>query len=131
LALAALASGVAMWLLAGLWHLVLVPGFYSSHGGVQHHEGGWMISAGYVLLAVTMAYVYPALRHGGPPILDGLRLGLLIGFLWVTPHALVRAGAHDGSLAYILANGAWHLVEQGVGGAIIALISTARLRATA
>lgn len=129
-ALATLASGVAMWLLAGLWHLVIVPSFYSTHGGVEHHEGGWMISVGYLLLAVVMAYMYPSLSRGGRPIREGLKLGLMVGFLWVTPHALVRAGAHDGSLTYIAINGAWHLVEQAVGGAIIGLVYGARLAAT-
>ncbi len=124
--LAMLASGVAMWLLAGLWHLVIVPNFYSGGIGAEHHEGGWMISVGYVLLASLMTYMFPLGYQGGKPAIEGLRFGLLIGLLWVTPHALVRAGAHAGSdgssVSYLLINGVWHLVEQGIGGIIIGLI---------
>jgi hypothetical protein len=32
-------------------------------------------------------------------------------------------GAHDGkSIVYVLKNGGWHIIEQGIGGIIIGLI---------
>jgi len=52
----------------------------------------------------------------------GLKLGLLVGVLWVFPHALAMAGAHDRSLVYVFKNAAWHLIEQGLGGIAIGLI---------
>lgn len=133
-AVATVTGGVAMWLLAGLWHLVLVPGFYAGRAGASHHDGGWMIAVGYLLLAAVMAVIYPIGYRGGKPLIEGLRFGLLIGLLWVTPHALVRMGAHaggeGGSISYLLINGAWHLIEQGAGGIIVALIYSAKTRPT-
>lgn len=133
MALAAALSGIVMWLLAGLWHLVIVPGFYARAVGASHHEGGLMIGVGYGLLAVLMAFVYPMGHQGRNSVLQGLRFGLIMGLIWVTPHALVRAGAHAGghsaSISYLLINGGWHLIEQGIGGIIIALIYGATLSA--
>jgi len=115
-----------MWLLAGLWHLVIVPGLYSRGGEAAHHEGGGLILVGYLLLAIIMAWMCRVADRGGRPVAEGLKLGLLIGLLWVTPHALVREGAHSHGEAarygYLLVNGAWHLVEQGVGGGIMGLV---------
>lgn len=38
-------------------------------------------------------------------------------------HELAMVGAHDGnSLAYVFRNGAWHMVEQGIGGVIVGLV---------
>ena len=59
---------------------------------------------------------------GGYPVAEGLRFGVLIGLLWVFPHGLAMAGAHGKSIAYVFKNTAWHLIEQGVGGIIIALV---------
>jgi hypothetical protein len=132
--LATIASGLSMWLLAGLWHLVIVPGFYARSTGAEHHEGGWMISVGYVMLAAIMSWAFPRFHRGGNRLLMGLGFGALTGLLWVTPHALVRAGAHasghGAALSYLLINGGWHLVEQGLGGVIIALIFSATLQTT-
>ena len=123
LALAALAGSVVMWLVAGLWHMLLVPGFYAVEGEAAHHGGGGLIIVAYFVLGALMAYMYPIGYKGGKPVLEGLRFGLLIGLLWVFPHSLLRAGAHgEESISYVLINSAWHMVEQGVGGVIIGLI---------
>ena len=121
-ALASLAGSVAMWLLAGLWHMLLVPGFYAVEGEAAHHDGGGLIIVAYLLLGILMAYMYPIGYKGGQPILEGLRFGLLIGLLWVLPHELVMVGAHGGSISYVLINAAWHLLEQGAGGIIMGLV---------
>ncbi|MHC5037046.1 MAG: hypothetical protein ACYTHM_07010 [Planctomycetota bacterium] len=133
--LAVFVGGLTMWLLAGLWHLVIVPEFYAKGIHASHHEGGVLILVAYVLLAILMAGVYRSYIHRGEyrigkSALEGLKLGLLMGLLWVTPHALVRAGAHGGSLPYILVNGLWHLVEQGTGGVIMGLVFGLDLGAT-
>ena len=120
---AALAGSIAMWLLAGLWHMLFVPGFYAAEGEAAHHGGGGLIIVAYLLLGALMAYMYPIGYKGGRPVLEGVRFGLLIGLIWVLPHALVRAGVHgEESISYVLINSAWHLVEQGAGGVIIGLI---------
>ncbi len=105
---------------------MIVPGFYARRAGATHHEGGGLIVVGYLVLTIIMAYMCRVADRGGRPGVEGLKLGLLIGLLWVTPHALVRAGAHSHGAAtdygYLLINGAWHLVEQGAGGVVMGLV---------
>lgn len=119
--LATLAGSVAMWLLAGLWHELIMANFYSSETHATH-EGTVIIFLAYLVLGVLMAYVYPLGYKGGRPALEGLRFGIVIGLVWVFPHGLAMAGAHGDSLLYVFKNAAWHIIEQGVGGIIIALV---------
>lgn len=121
LALATLAGGVGMWVLAGIWHELILAPFYAHATGATH-EGTGIILIAYLVLGVLMAYIYPLGYRGGRPVREGLRFGMVIGVLWVFPHELAMAGAHGEPLAYVFQNAAWHLVEQGVGGIIIALI---------
>ncbi|MDH5680053.1 MAG: hypothetical protein OEZ36_00580 [Spirochaetota bacterium] len=119
--LSALASSVVMWALAGIWHKLAIPLFSRAEDNVKH-EGTAIIALAYLILAVLMAYVYPKGYQGGKPSWEGLKFGVLMGILWVFPHSLAMAGAHDESIAYVFQNAAWHVVEQGIGGIVIALI---------
>lgn len=119
--LAALGSGIGMWLLAGLWHKILMVQFYTVETHASH-EGTGIIFLAYLVLGLLMAYMYPLGYKGGRPWIEGLRFGILIGILWVFPHELAMAGAHSGPLAYVFKNAAWHIVEQGTGGIIVGLI---------
>lgn len=56
------------------------------------------------------------------PVLNGLKFGMIIGALWVFPHGLAMAGAHGDSILYIFKNTAWHMVEQGIGGIVVAFV---------
>jgi len=112
-----------MWILAGFWHKVVARQLYEgdthTHGS---HEGIGIIFLAYLLLGSLMAYLDSLVDAGNPSILSGLRFGLLMGVLWVFPHELTMVGAHGKSLAYVLKNAAWHLVEQGIGGIVMALV---------
>jgi hypothetical protein len=119
--IAALASGIVMWLLAGLWHEIIMAEFYSSETHATH-EGSGIIFIAYIILGLFMSYIFPLGYKGGKTITEGLRFGILMGLLWVFPHELALAGAHGESLAYVFKNAAWHAVEQGLGGIVIALI---------
>ena len=121
LALATVAGGAAMWLLAGLWHMVLMVEFYAMEGEAQH-EGMGIIIVAYLVLGLLMAHMYPPGYKGGRPWVEGLRFGVLIGIVWVLPHGLAMVGAHGDSISYELINGVWHMVEQGVGGVVVAII---------
>ncbi len=121
LSLAALGGGIGMWLLAGLWHEVIMAAFYSAETAAAH-EGTGIIFIAYLVLGLLMAYMYPLGYKGGKPWIEGMRFGILVGILWVFPHELVMAGAHSGPLPYVFKNAAWHMVEQGVGGIIVGLI---------
>jgi len=119
--LASLAGAGAMWLLAGLWHEVIMASFYAAEAHATH-EGTAIILLAYLILGILMAYLYPLVYKGGRPFLEGLWFGILIGLLWVFPHELAMAGAHGKSLVYVFKNAAWHIVEQGAGGIVIGLV---------
>ena len=120
LLIATLVGGLGMWIIAGLWHNLILPMFNEN---VQaHHDGLGLMLFAYFILALLMAYIYSLSYKGKRPIMEGLRLGVVVGLLWVLPHGLVMAGAHDTSVVYEFKNAVWHMIEQGIGGIIVALI---------
>ncbi len=55
--------------------------------------------------------------------MDGLKFGVVIGILWVVPYALISYGVITiYSKKAIFMYAIYHLVEQGAGGIVIALI---------
>lgn len=118
---AAVASGFGMWVVAGLWHNLVMPALYKDTHAT--HEGIGIMLIAYMVLGLLMAYIYPVGYKGGKPVHEGLRFGIIIGILWVFPHELAMAGAHEGkSIIYVFKNALWHMFEQGIGGIIVALI---------
>lgn len=121
IAIATLASGFVMWAVAGLWHKLLAVAFYTSETEASH-EGVGIILVAYLILGLLMAYLFSISNVSGQPIIAGLKFGIVIGLLWIFPHELAMAGAHGKSLVYVFKNASWHIVEQGIGGIIIALV---------
>ena len=119
LVLAWVVGFVVMFLLAGLWHMVVASSLYGE-GTVDPVMG--LIAAGYAVLALLMSYAYPIGFKGGSAISEGLRFGALIGLVWVLPHSLVMTGVEGGEMGILFIDAGWHIVEQGVGGILIALI---------
>ena len=117
--LAPLAGGFAMWVIAGLWHNLILPNLFPETHAT--HEGIFIGLIAYILLAGAMAYLYPFYMQKKSSIKQGLIFGVIIGFIWVFPHGLALAGAHGTSIAYEIKNGIYHLFEQGIGGIIISL----------
>lgn len=122
LTLAAGIAGVAMWLVAGLWHTVVLARFYERETGATH-AGTGVILVAYLVLGGFMAYLYRRTWRGGLPPVEGLKLGIVVGLLWVFPHELAMAGAHGEPLGYVFQNAAWHAGEQGLGGVIVGLVA--------
>ena len=118
LLLATLLGGLGMWIVAGIWHNLIMANLYE-HVHARH-EGLGILLVAYFVLAVLMAYMYPLGYKGRKPIVEGVRFGAIIGLLWVFPHGLAMAGAHGTSIMYVIKNSLWHIVEQGIGGVIIA-----------
>ena len=110
-----------MWLLAGLWHKIVAVAFYSAETEATH-EGTGIIFVAYLVLALLMTYLFSYYTKGEQPVVEGLKFGVILGLLWVFPHELAMAGAHGESLPYVFKNAIWHMVEQGLGGIIIALV---------
>ena len=114
------AGGLAMWIIAGLWHNLILPRINQN---IQaHHDGLAEMLIAYFVLAFLTVYLYLLTRKEGHPILQGLKLGVLVGILWVFPHGLAMAGAHNTSIIYEIKNAIYHMFEQGAGGVLIAVI---------
>jgi len=81
------------------------------------------IGIGYVVLALLMAYVYPIGYKGGSALMVGLKFGAIMGLIWIVPHSIVMLGV-EGTIPFqfIAVDGMWHLVEQGAGGVVIAML---------
>jgi hypothetical protein len=118
--LAVVAAALCMFVVAGLWHNLVLPGLYADKEA--HHNGLGLMLVAYFVLAALMTYLYARTSSGRRPAWDGALFGVVVGVLWVFPHELVLAGAHGDSLAYVFKNGAWHVVEQGLGGWVLGLV---------
>lgn len=114
-------SGLGMWLLAGLWHEVIMRQFYTEATHASH-EGTGVILLAYLILAALMTYLFILGYRGQRPIRHGLHYGVVLGLLWVFPHELAMAGAHGEPVWYVIKNALWHVIEQGIGGLIIGLV---------
>ena len=120
LLLATLFGGVGMWVLGGLWHNLIMANLYEKTHAT--HDGVAVLLLANLILALMMSYLYDRISKKGSYIWEGIKFGAFIGLLWVFPHGLAMVGAHDASLIYLIKNSAWHIVEQGFGGLIIAFV---------
>jgi hypothetical protein len=76
----------------------------------------------YAILALLMTYIYPQGYKGGVPLKEGMRFGATMGLLWVLPMSVVMYAVMGTSGTLIIVDSLWHVVEQGVGGIVIAYI---------
>lgn len=117
---ATLVTSAFMWVVAGLWHNLVLPSLDAEKEA--HHEGIGIMLVAYVVLSGLMASMYERSTLGRRPLVDGFVFGAVIGLLWVFPHELAMAGAHQGSVASVIKNGLWHMLEQGLGGALMGVV---------
>jgi hypothetical protein len=123
--LMALVGGfLVMWLLSGLWHVLIMGDFYSSNAGPSAYEEPKMIFIilAYAVLTLLMVYIYPQGYKGGAPLKEGIRFGATIGLLWVLPMSVVMYAVQETSGTLVIVDVVWHIVEQGVGGIVIGMI---------
>lgn len=114
-------SGFGMWIVAGLWHNLILPSLYEDTHAT--HEGIFVMLGSYIILAGFMVYLYQFLFKKDKPILKGLKIGIFVGVLWIFPYTFTMAGAHGTSMLYVFKNTLWHMVEQGIGGIIVGLLN--------
>ena len=130
--LTSLASAAAMLVLAAVWYFVLAGPFYAEHMAVAREVRLYdIIALAYLVLGAMMTLMYPSGYAGGSPAMEGARFGVMIGIICSLPHSLVvYAIQGTQSTTLVLAEAAWHAVEQGVGGVVIGIIygRTLRLR---
>jgi hypothetical protein len=118
--IAVIISGLVMWIIAGLWHNLVLPNINENIQG--HHEGLGIMLIGYFILSLLMTYIYSLVSKNNMNLITGLKIGIISGLLWVLPHGLVMAAAHNTSIMYEFENSLWHMFEQGIGGVIISLV---------
>lgn len=114
-----LVTGLAMWVVAGLYHNLVLP--LVNPDVDAHHDGLAVMLYAYFILAGLMVSLYPT-TQGGNRLARGLLFGATIGVLWTFPHGLALAGIHGTSILYEVLNSLWHMVEQGIGGLLVALM---------
>jgi hypothetical protein len=122
--LGGLAGFAVMFALSGLWYMVLMSKFYRAQDqGIMREQFNFLfLVLGYVVLAFLMSLIYPIGYKGGSLVKEGLRFGVLIGLVvWLTAN-LTLHGVLNNTLASALVDSVWHIVEQGIGGIVIALV---------
>jgi len=122
--LGTLATAGVGFLLSFLWHVLLMNDFYAATSPAPMREvpAFWAVILAYLVVGAIMAYMYPKGHEGGSPVAEGLKFGIIIGVLWWFPTNLVLYGAMEGPFTLVLVDSAWHLVEQGVSGAVLGLV---------
>ena len=127
-----LAGFVVMFLVSGLWYMVLMQDYYSvQFADVNRAEPlmPWIV-VGYLVWALLMAYIYPIGYKDGSPVKEGLKFGVLIGLISVLPLTLVEHGAYTVPLTATLIDAVYHVVEKGIGGIVIGLVYGSSAKAT-
>ncbi len=124
LILASLAGGAVTFVLGAFWHAWLMADFYQTQGAALNRPepNMMMIALGSLVIAILMAYTFPIGYKGGSAVKEGFRFGALIGLIWVLPVSLIFSGVWNYPLVAVIVDSAWHIVEQGVTGIVIAMI---------
>lgn len=116
-----LSGGFGMWAIAGIWHNLIKANFYNSINAKHDAIGVFLVA--YFILALIMAYIYPLRYKCENYLKEGIIFGAIIGLLWVFPHGIIDAASHgDTTYLYQFKNALWHMIEQGIGGIIIAFV---------
>ena len=122
LLLSTIGAGVVMLGLSVLWHVVLMSDLYVSD--ISRPEPiMYLIVGSYFGLALVMSYMYPKGIEGTNKIANGFKFGALIGIIWIVPFSVIMYAVTVGSSLKVIAiDGIWHIVEEGIGGVVIAMI---------
>ena len=124
LVLAWLAGFVTMMVLGGLFHQVLAKDilmeplarFDPKMPGPGH------IAVMVLVVTLIMAYWFPKGYQGGHPAVEGFRFGALVGVILALPLNVVFMGLFDLPPTAAFFDVPWHLIEQGVTGAVIGMV---------
>jgi hypothetical protein len=115
--IASFVSGFTMWVVGGLYHNLIIPAVNENMH--PHHEGLGITLVAYILLGLLMSYFYLNSKNSRDSISKGIKIGAIIGILWVFPHGLTMAAVHESSVSYQITNTIYHIIEQGIGGIVI------------
>ena len=99
-------SGLIMWVVGGLYHNLILPSINENIH--PHHEGLGITLMAYILLGLLMSYFYLNSNDNKNTFLKGIKIGAIIGILWVFPHGLTLAAVHETSISYQITNTLYH-----------------------
>lgn len=120
--LAGVASTLAMWLAAYVWHHLLLADFYVEHlfpGNGFTDVSVPLLLLGYIVLGLSMGKVAPLPDPGAAWLGRGLRFGWMIGLLAVAPMTLMIYAVGEATGRGIAVDLPWHLLfEQPLGGVV-------------
>ena len=123
---AAMASAVVMFSLAGLYTGVLAREFIATHVDqslLRTPPNLVLVFFGYLGLALLMSMLYRHLVHvSKSPAWSGLRFGMVAAVCWLMPYSLVLFGVYKFPYIALPLDFAWAIAEQGIGGVVIGLI---------
>lgn len=125
--LATLLSFVTMFAVAGFTHVVLFKTWFLNHPGLSSNINRadpmmqYAVIAG-LIVAFIMSYLYPKGIEGNNKIVQGLKFGIIVSILLISCPLIQYAFTTTLSRSAILMDGALHLLEQGLGGIVIALV---------
>ncbi|MEW5979907.1 MAG: hypothetical protein AB1898_29270 [Acidobacteriota bacterium] len=124
--LGTLAAFVVMFGLAGIFNTFLIADLLRQNVNpvmLRTPQNRLLIGLGYLVLALLMTALYPRIARADHPVfLRGLLFGMIIGLLWMLPMSLVLHGVYNLPGMALLLDTAWALIEQGLGGVVIAVI---------
>jgi hypothetical protein len=109
--------------IAAVWHLGLFP--QSMAGPAFRSQPLFVMGLlSTVLQAIVVAYLYPRLQRGGPPVREGLRFALIMGSFIASYGVLAEAGKFEvgPTASWVLYEGAFFVVQWLVIGVALALV---------
>ena len=118
-------AAVVVAVFVGLgWHMFLMGDFYQAQSqALAREEPNFVfLFVGPLILYFLMALVYPIGYKGGSPVKEGFRFGALIGLIWVLPISVIDHGLYNLPLTLVIVDSSWHVVQEGIGGIVIALV---------
>lgn len=127
------ASAVTMFGLAGLFTGVIARGFIRENVDpalLRNPPNLVLTFTGFLFLACLMAWAY---RRFVPivtsPARSGLQLGIAFAVVWLMPYSVVLFSVYNFPYAALGIDMPWALVEQGLGGLVMALVQGRRAHA--
>ena len=96
---ATLAGFAVMWILSGIWYMVVMKDFFEeamagvyNANAILEEPNLIFIAIGYLIYALIMAYIFPIGYKGGSAVTEGLKFGAIVGVLITVPMTFINMG---------------------------------------
>ena len=126
---AALAGFAVMFILSGIWYMVVMMDYYEeamagvyNANAILEEPNLVFIAIGYLFYAFIMAYMFPIGYKGGSAVTEGLKFGAIVGVLITVPLTFINMGLLSVSATPALVDAIYQIVEKAIGGIVIAKV---------